>query len=72
VAGVSQLLTSSYKRDVSVDNQPVDGKNEEALLIMRFVSKNPEQARTICERTRAFLRPLIMKEDGSDLRIWAT
>jgi urease accessory protein len=72
IAGLSQL---SIRRDPqpSSSESPSDEPTEpEALVVMRLLSKDPEQARTLCEKTRAFLRPFMMNMAAEDLRIWAT
>jgi urease accessory protein UreH len=72
VAGVSQLVVPSSNKALRTGLQAGEHTQEEALLVMRLLSNNPEKARSVCEQTRAFLRPLIMKSAGSSLRIWAT
>lgn len=51
---------------------PHGHSDPQALVIMRLLSNDPEQARSVCEQTRAFLRPLMMSAPAADLRIWAT
>jgi urease accessory protein len=72
VAGVSQLVVPSSNKALRTGPQTGEHTQEEALLVMRLLSNNPEKARAVCEQTRAFLRPLIMDTAGSNLRIWAT
>lgn len=72
IAGVSQLAAPAMHTKDNLGDDHVTQDPTEALIIMRLLSNDPEIARSVCERTRAYLRPLIIKKVASDLRIWAT
>lgn len=72
IAGLSQLAVHQNpeaNRPSPLTEQPAE---PEALVMMRLLSNDPEQARSLFEKTRAFLRPFMMKMAAEDLRIWAT
>jgi urease accessory protein len=72
IAGLSQI---NARRTTQQDGGTLSSDaplKSESLVVMRFLSSDPERAREVCERTRAALRPLMIGKSASDLRIWAT
>jgi urease accessory protein len=72
IAGVSQLAAPAIFSKGTVSSAHTTQDPEEALIIMRLLSNDPEIARSLCEQTRAYLRPLLTEKAATELRIWAT
>ncbi|MGA0013554.1 MAG: urease accessory protein UreD [Burkholderiaceae bacterium] len=72
IAGLSQLVLPGSLTTGDLSSVIEEPSGLEALIIMRLLSKDPEQARLLCEKTRSFLRPFMMNTAAEELRIWAT
>ncbi len=72
MAGLSQIVLPVSPTNSHLGSVIGEPTGPEALIIMRLLSNDPEQARLLCEKTRTFLRPFMMNAVAEDLRIWAT